>query len=167
MRYATIDDYRWLYANTDYMMKGQLERAAGILRHISHDDSVLEIGCGRGELGRTMRALGMDWTCGDPATGPANAAQLYDAVVSIDVLEHMTMDEAHRTISAATKMERKHVWAIANMSDVHIVNGEEVELHTIQMPPGWWESVASLYWHGRIRVEEINCHRFWLILDMP
>jgi 2-polyprenyl-3-methyl-5-hydroxy-6-metoxy-1,4-benzoquinol methylase len=137
------------------------------MRYLDHEDKVLEIGCGRGELGRTMRALGIDWTCGDPATGTVSAEEFYDAIVSIDVMEHLTMNEVHSTMHMATPMARKHVWSIANMSDVHIVNGEEVELHTTQRPPEWWEAVAALYWRGRIRVEEINCHRFWLILDMP
>jgi cyclopropane fatty-acyl-phospholipid synthase-like methyltransferase len=167
MRNAAINDYKWLYANTDYMQHGQILRAAGILEHLNTGDHVLEFGAGRFELARTMRTLGMNWDATDEATGAHDISRKYDVTVSIDVMEHMTEDEARATIKAMTRIAPRHVWSIANMSDVHNVNGEDVQLHTIRQPASWWSAMAKAQWPWSVATKEINPSRFWLIMEKP
>ncbi len=165
MRHATSADYEWLYANTDYMKSGQIDRAKEAIKWINKDDPVVEFGCGRGDLARHMRLQGYIWTARDYISPGVFKYIEFHTTVSIDVMEHLSEQEMERMLFYVLPCANKHVWAIANMSDIHTVNGEEVELHTIQKPWTWWAERIRRYWPGKITQETINCHRFLLVME--
>jgi hypothetical protein len=60
-------------------------------------------------------------------------------IISCDVLEHIPADEIDDTLKMLGAWAANGLLlTIANMSDVHLINGEQVELHLIQEPMPWW-----------------------------
>ena len=168
MREATVEDYRWLYAH-GYMPDG-LKCADGIMHDIVKrcPGTFLDYGCGRGQLvdlinkGTTGHAIG--W---DPYTGEQFPAVHPDWIISCDVLEHIPKDQIGATLSDFARIARLGLLlTIANMSDVHEVNGEPVELHLIREPAEWWIDRIKQHWPTcHVEHRKIDCHRFVLIVE--
>lgn len=165
--------YSTLYRG-DYMRSGWLDRAANIVPMLRREWDILEVGAGRGDLGEHMRALGWRWTtCDETPAGPnvITAAlphlgvsfpyRRFDCSVSIDVLEHLPPADITAALRDLQWIAPRGVWAVANMSDPHDVDGQTVDLHLTQQPPEWW--IARITKLGGTAVAHtINCHRFWL-----
>jgi hypothetical protein len=170
-RPATLDDYRWLYTNDPTYMPDGLKCAREIMLDIVErcPATFLDVGCGRGHLvdwintKTTGEAFGIDKGSGreDPWIGQR------DWMISCDVFEHLDLETLDRALSEATQAIRKGLLlTIANMSDVHTVAGEAVELHLIQKPFGWWIDRIKAFWPtAYFTHREINCHRFALIVE--
>lgn len=148
MRDATLEDYRWLYAH-GYMPDG-LKCADGIMFDIVKrcPGTFLDYGCGRGHLvdlinkGTTGHAIG--W---DPFSDEQQPASFPDWIVSCDVLEHIPPESINATLGYFARVAcRGLLLTIANMSDVHKVNGEDVELHLIREPAEWWIDRIKRHW---------------------
>lgn len=146
MREATIDDYRWLYAH-GYMPDG-LKCARAIMLDIVDrcPGTFLDFGCGRGQLVRWInektRGHAIGW---DPAGIEPFQGCFPDWIISCDVLEHIQRHAVEATVSEL-HARRGLLLTIANMSDIHKVNGEDVELHLIQEPAEWWISKIKEHW---------------------
>lgn len=171
-RPATIDDYRWLYAN-NYMVDG-LKCARDIAFDIVDrcPATFLDYGGGRGDLcrwiNRHTRGIACWW---DPAFGigltPDDAS--VDYVIACDVLEHVPVTDLAQTLKDIARLAtRGALLTIANMSDVHRVNGDDVELHLIQQPPEWWAAQLTQAWpRAKVAQRTINIHRFSFIVEIP
>lgn len=140
MRPATLSDYRWLYSH-GYMQDG-LKCARALFGEIVErcPATFLDYGCGRGQLvdfiNEKMKADGNGW---DPALSNWSPQSSSDWVISCDVLEHVGPEYIDTTLHRMGCLATKGLLlTIANMSDVHKVNGEDVELHLIQEPMPWW-----------------------------
>lgn len=172
MRPAHIGDYATLYAG-DYMRHGWLERAAGIARMLDPAWDIVEVGAGRGDLARTMRTLGYRWTAYDIVSSPdVNAGELtklhsmipyrrYQCTVAVDVLEHLPESDIQPALVDLSRLAKRGVWSVANMSDVHSVAGVDVELHLTRRPPEWWVDQVNIL-SGRAIVHIIDSVRFWM-----
>ncbi len=168
-RAATLEDYHWLYDH-GYMPDG-LKCAREIMLDIVErcPASFLDFGCGRGHLVDWINdktkgeAFGTDRGIGrdDPWIG------MRDWLISCDVFEHLTPAELDKVLKESqAAIRRGMLLTIANMSDVHAVAGERVELHLIQQSPSWWISrirqdfPAAIITHRRI-----DSQRFALIVE--
>ena len=141
MRLATLPDYTWLYSH-GYQPDG-LKCAEAIIYDIVKrcPATFLDYGCGRGDLVCWINenAPGSFAIGYDPATGAAPADLFSDWVISCDVLEHVPPEEIDATLRRMCGLAGFGLLlTIANMSDVHLVNREQVELHLIQEPMPWW-----------------------------
>lgn len=148
-RPATLDDYRWLYDH-GYMpdgLKCAREMLPDIVERAGDGRIFLDYGCGRGFLTEWLinrcRGIMRKW---DPARGEEDCPYHYaDWVTCFDVLEHIPEAQLHHVLNHIRKIASKGViLAVANMSDVHMVDGEPVELHEIQQPCHWWEGALRL-----------------------
>jgi hypothetical protein len=169
-RPATIDDYRWLYAH-GYMPDG-LKCSQEIMLDIIKrcPATFLDYGCGRGELVRLLSDTIVDsqFYGYDPALDfkglPFGKC---DWLISCDVLEHIPepdLDALFKQWALITNFGL--LLTIANMSDVHTVNGEQVELHLIQKPATWWIDRLRQVWpFADCHHRTINIHRFALIVE--
>jgi len=172
MRSATLSDYRWLYDH-GYMPDG-LKCARAILPDIvaKGPATFLDWGCGRGELVDYINAdtLGAAHGC-DPATSYPSpfVGNTWDWIISCDVLEHIPEDEIDATLRDMRLFATKGLLlTIANMSDVHAVNGEQVELHLIQEPMPWWtEKLREHFPTATIRGRHIEADssRFAIVVE--
>jgi hypothetical protein len=142
MRLATLPDYTWLYSH-GYMPDG-LACARAIIPDIVErcPATFLDYGCGRGDLVRWINSKTTGSALGfDPATD-WNVARMKGEsawIISCDVLEHIPADEIDDTLKMLGAWAANGLLlTIANMSDVHLINGEQVELHLIQEPMPWW-----------------------------
>lgn len=171
-RPATLADYGRLYAGK-YMERNWRWRAEGIEALLRGDRRIIEVGAGRGQLADHMRTQGYDWTAVDPhptGAGVARAAlphlpflaRSFDCSVTVDVLEHIDPHEITAALAALRRIARRGVWAVANMSDVHLVDGVPTELHLIQRPADWWcDQVRSLGGVAEVHPTDTPI-RFWL-----
>ncbi len=172
MRTATLDDYRWLYAH-GYMPDG-LKCARAIIPDILMrcPGTFLDYGCGRGDLVRWMNSKTTGSTLGfDPVTD-WNVARMKgesDWIISCDVLEHIPSDEIGDTLKMlGTWAEKGLLLTVANMSDVHPINGEQVELHLIQEPMPWWTEKLREHFPGATikgRHIEADNSRFAIVVE--
>lgn len=165
MRDATIDDYKWLYANSIYMHDG-LKCAYAIMPFIKENiqDTFLDYGCGRGQLVDWINQQGGDAVGFDPALG--GELRLSDWVISCDVLEHIHKRHVTETLKALRAHARKGlILTIANMSDPCRVRDEEVELHLIQEPASWWiDRIITTFQDIKLKYDVINSDRFAFIV---
>ncbi len=166
------DLYRRLYAG-DYMRSSWQDRAQGLNDLLGGAVRVLEVGAGRGQVAMAMSAAGLQWTACDPSpTTPwvAWAAlpclpypdHAFEMTVAIDVLEHLAEEDIGISLAELRRVAPRGIWAVANMSDVHLVDGEPTELHLTRQPAGWWiDQVRSL--GGRAIAHPTSSRkRFWL-----
>jgi len=174
MRDATLKDYRWLYAN-GYMTDGMKCARAIMLDIVERcPGTFLDYGCGRGQLVAWINQKTRGFSFGyDPASNiaatrePLSPTTRVDWVISCDVLEHIERDD----VSAALQWMRDHankglLLTIANMSDVHEVNGDPVELHLIREPAEWWVDRIRQHWPAcRVEHRRICKDRFVLIVE--
>ena len=149
-RPATPSDYVWLYQNTDYMADG-LKCAKEMMPDIIDRAPArfLDYGSGRGDLARyynsRFRGIMHSW---DPAIAKTELPPKYpvDWITCFDVLEHLTETTVIDALWQMHQIARKGlILAIANMSDVHQVDGAAVELHLIQQPAQWWLSLLEVW----------------------
>lgn len=168
-RPATLADYRWLYDH-GYMVDG-LKCARDLLVDIVDrcPANFVDFGCGRGHLVQWINTR----TTGE-ALGVDPGLQRFDSwignrdwMIACDVFEHLTYGDLDRVLVHARLSIRKGLLlTIANMSDVHQVAGEPVELHLIRQPAAWWIDRIRQFWPAaRCTHREINCHRFALIVE--
>jgi hypothetical protein len=169
---ATVATYADLYAG-QYMRENWEWRAAGIAPLIAESRRILEVGAGRGQLMRKMRAAGVDWSACDPhptEDGVHNAAlpdlpwddDTFDCTATVDVLEHIEPSAILPCLAELRRVAHRGAWVIANMSDVHVVNGVPTELHLIQRPAGWCvEHVRSIGGCATVHATDADI-RFWL-----
>lgn len=145
MKYATADDYKWLYAHTDYMQTQPDKRWdywRDIILEKTADRNVNEHGAGRqfpfmqwllNNQTKPFAYYGSDIALGVAAH--VNAASHYcirnHINLSFDVAEHVEQPPFMQTMG-------NHLHAVANMSDPHMVDGEMKELHVIQENADWW-----------------------------
>jgi ubiquinone/menaquinone biosynthesis C-methylase UbiE len=172
MNRATVATYADLYAG-QYMRENWEWRAAGIAPLIAGSRRILEVGAGRGQLMRKMRAAGVDWSACDPhpTTDGVDCAALpslpydddaFDCSVTVDVLEHIAPADILPCLAELRRVAHRGAWAVANMSDIHQVNGVPTELHLIQRPAGWWiEQVRSIGGCATVHATDAPV-RFWL-----
>lgn len=169
---AVLSDYRKLYAG-DYMRGNWAWRASGLDALLGGASRIIEVGAGRGQLARLMQSRGLDWQAFDPhpTTPLVERASLptlpcgdraYDLSVTVDVLEHIAPTDILRCLAELRRVARRGAWAIANMSDVHLVDGVPTELHLIQQPAAWWtEQVRSIGGIATTHRTDTD-KRFWL-----
>lgn len=169
-RPASLSDYRWLYKN-EYMPDG-LKCAREIMPDIIDrcPATFLDYGCGRGHLVDHINSRTSGHATGyDPGNGRHLLDGTYDYVISCDVLEHIPLPDIDGTLALMRDIsEYGMLLTIANMSDVHPVNGEPVELHLIQEDAGWWgEKIRSHCRKSHLEIRPIckNGDRFAIIVD--
>jgi hypothetical protein len=174
-RCAKHADYETLNSGKEYMSgDGWRWRARGFEQLAAGLEGVrwIEYGAGRGMLASYMTAAGWYWMATDPhpaAPWVFNPESIpthmpFDWSTSIDVLEHLEEGAAADLMSEMrATAPRGMISAIANMSDVHEINGEPVELHLTQRPPEWWKALAEEV-GGTATIHPIKdcAERFWL-----
>lgn len=171
-RTAGTADYARLYAGTRYMVDRWGWRAEGLEDLLVEGWRVLEIGAGRGQLAQRMRTAGWDWTACDPAGAPGVRAvglpdlpwadRTFDCTVTVDVLEHLPEDAIPAALAELRRLARCGAWAVADMSDQQLVDGELVELHPTQRPATWWIEQINRLGGFAVQHATSSSKRFWL-----
>jgi hypothetical protein len=167
-RLATLADYRWLYEN-GYMPDG-MKCAREILPDIIDrcPATFLDYGCGRGHLVNHIntKTSGKAWGY-DPGLGRNMLSSEYDYVISCDVLEHIHESKIDRVLVEMRDLATYgFIFTIANMSDVHTVDGEKVELHLIQEDAGWWgERIRNVAHRSEMMIRPLGRDRFAIVVD--
>ena len=112
---------------------------------------ILDLGCGRGHVVAALRRAGLTAYGLDPALpgSPTHClrgeffdlislADDFATITAFDVLEHIHPDEIGAFLSAIRISCQRACFAIANMSDIHDVDGVPTQLPLIQEQPAWW-----------------------------
>lgn len=124
-------------------------------------NNLLDVGCGRGHYLKLLSENGIKVTGLEPSKYIADALKDYDvinddilglakrqmqweALICMDVLEHIEPSKIEATIEALASLSTRALLGIANHSDVW----HGVELHLIQQGPLWWEGLLSLYYQN-------------------
>lgn len=181
VRDATIADYAWLYAHTDYMAGTALKRAKEALAEILDQmpATLCDVGGGRDEFAQwiIMNANAPHVASIDPATGASSCFDRpgdphpFDLVTCFDVLEHLQPDDVEDFIrwQLGARCRRRIYATICTDPEVRQVNGEWVTLHTCLRPPHWWQAQCAEAlpgWTIRLRPCE-ESSRFLFILEHP
>lgn len=170
MRPATLADYVWLYKNTDYMADG-LKCARQVMPDIVElcPASFLDYGGGRGHVAEWINTK----TSGRCKTYEPSLGQLFkgqfDYVLSFDVLEHIPKTTVDFTLGDMADATLKGaILTIAHMSDIHKVDGEDVELHVTIRPATWWfDRIAAAYPGAVIQQRKLDSERTAFFITKP
>lgn len=170
-RLATIDDYRWLYGNTEYQSDG-IKCAREMMSYIVErcPTSFIDCGCGRGHLVDLINRKTTGTAIGfDPAMNDELPSIKASWALSFDVLEHLDLPSIANALGILSKIATQGaIITMANMSDVVQVRGEDVELHTTQMPLRWWHALLLKHFHNcTLHAEEFDGmgHRFGFVVE--
>lgn len=121
--------------------------------------NLLDVGCGRGHYLKQLsknniKATGLEPSkyiadiltgyqiINDDILGLAKQGRQWEALICMDVLEHIELTEVEETVKALVELSDQALLGIANHSDVW----RGVELHLIQEGPAWWGKLLSLYY---------------------
>jgi len=113
---------------------------------------VLDVGCGRGHYIRMLsknniKVTGLDSSqyiietlkdydvINNDILGQAANGRKWEAIICMDVLEHIDSGKIEETIKALSTLSKHALLGIANHSDIW----HGVELHPIQQKPLWWK----------------------------
>ena len=137
---AYIEEQRVLHDGTAYGSRGFNWGflVAGIAQ-IEKCASVLDYGCGKGTLGRTLRDAGLDARDYDPAVWqfsalPASA----DLVVSVDVMEHIEPDRLGEVLDHVASLTRKILFVAISTRPAKRWLSDGRNSHLIVEAGSWW-----------------------------
>lgn len=127
---------------------------AGIAR-IERCASVLDYGCGKGTLGRTLREAGLDARDYDPAVATFSARpKRADLVASVDVLEHLEPDCVDAVLDDLREVTVKVLFVAIStrLAKRWLTDGRNS--HLIVEEGDWWRS--------RLEKRGFTVRRVWL-----
>lgn len=170
-RKAEAVKYDRSYKDPAYRMgEGRLRGALAELGDKS--GSLLDVGCGRGELVAEARKIGLEAEGLDPVAdlkpdhvGHANELpfpdQHFDYVTCLDVLEHLLRGDDDAAVRECYRVSRRGVLiSVANFSDVW----HGVEMHVNRRPYDEWGALFRIWTGGVVRrLDDIDgAARFWI-----
>jgi hypothetical protein len=127
---------------------------AGIAR-IEACVSVLDYGCGKGTLGRTLRKAGLHARDYDPAVAAfSGCPRPADLVVSVDVLEHLEPDCVDAVLDDLRDKTLKVLFVAISTRPAKRWLTDGRNSHLIVEEGDWWRT--KLEYHG------FNVRRVWL-----
>jgi ubiquinone/menaquinone biosynthesis C-methylase UbiE len=160
-RAAEIAKYSVAYGHAEYKM-GRARYEAAMRDLAGLTGSLLDVGCGRGEVLRLAQDMGLSPVNGTevvPALmGPgivyAEAHDLpfpdrsYDHVTCFDVLEHLTPDD---TVPALRELERvaRRTVTVTVADYPHVFRG--VDLHVNRRPYREWQALLEQLFGARLK----------------
>jgi ubiquinone/menaquinone biosynthesis C-methylase UbiE len=157
-RQTEIAKYSTAYVHSSYRM-GQARYTAALRDLTGLQGSLLDVGCGRGEVLRLALDMGMHPVSGTEVVpsllGPgvvyAEAHQLpfpdgsVDHVTCFDVLEHLVREDTEIALLELARVARKTV-TVTVADYPHVFQG--VDLHVNRRPyPEWQRLLESLFAH--------------------
>lgn len=160
-RTEEIQKYAVAYRRPEYRMGPRRKRAAhAVLNGLT--GSLLDVGCGRGEVLNLAASLGMQVTgvevvpaliAADPRVVYGEAWELpfpdqaFDHVTMFDVMEHLLAEDSERVCLELQRVARQTViLTVANFS--HVVDG--VELHINCRPYADWDADFRRWFRGEV-----------------
>lgn len=127
--------------------------------------SILDYGCGRGELGKALRAAGRPIAEYDPAVSGADLLPAFaDLVVTTDVLEHVEPECLVAVLAHLHRLTRKAVFFVVALTPANKTLSDGRNAHLILESRDWWHatlehagfrlrSAAHLPFHRKYRPE--------------
>jgi 2-polyprenyl-3-methyl-5-hydroxy-6-metoxy-1,4-benzoquinol methylase len=126
--------------------------------------NLLDVGCGQGHYLKLLSENGIKVTGLEPSKNIADTLKDYDvinddilglakkkrqweALICMDVLEHIEPSEIEETVKALSSLAPHALIGIANHSDIW----RGVQLHLIQQGPYWWRDLLSHHY------SRLNC----------
>ena len=121
--------------------------------------NLLDVGCGRGHYLELLNKNNVNITGLEPSKnsidtlknyqvinddilGQANKRRKWEALICMDVLEHIEPSKINETVGALASLANHALIGIANHSDVW----RGTQLHPIQQDSSWWKALLSRYY---------------------
>lgn len=162
LRQAEIDKYSVQYRSHGYAM-GDARKAAAAreIEELAHHTSLLDVGCGRGEMLTIAESLGLMVQGVEVVPALLNPPRVvgglawdlpfpdksFDIVTMFDVMEHLLAEDSERVCKELARVARKAVLlTVANFS--HKVDG--VELHITRRPYDEWDADFRRWFTGQV-----------------
>lgn len=111
--------------------------------------SILDYGCGKGELGRKLAALGWRLPLAeyDPALPGKDAPpEPADLVVCTDVLEHVEPEFLTSVLADLERVARKGLIVAVHLKHAKKMLPDGRNAHLIIQPPQWWSDALAALW---------------------
>jgi hypothetical protein len=123
--------------------------------------TILDYGCGKGSLGKTLREHGRWVSDYDPAVPGANVSPKVpsDLVVCLDVLEHIEPDCLDDVIADLARLAGRRLFVVIStkLSKRKLADGRDT--HLSLHPPEWWQAkvvqrgfVIVRVWHTGLQL---------------
>lgn len=129
---------------------------------------IADVGCGSGRFLRVLEEAGYQPTGIDISANCLDADMIgypficspvtdlpegmeFDAVVCLDMLEHVPGELLLYVLTALRKLSNKAVIGVSNYEDAG-------KLHCSLYPPDWWEASLKLHWANVVRAKVTTRH---------
>lgn len=123
--------------------------------------SILDVGCGAGHYLKLLsknkiKVKGLEPSkyvvktlesydvINDDILGQAKKGKKWEALICMDVLEHIKLSEINDNVKALASLSDRALIGIANHSD----KWRGIQLHLIQQDSSWWKSLLSKYYQS-------------------
>lgn len=171
--------YRDAYKDPNYRMGTRRREVLVDLLRTTGGNTLLDVGCGRGELLMEAELLGFKAHGYEVVPGlvvandvelidglhqlPAEARS-YDVVVCADVLEHVTEEDSIRGLHDMVRVAKQHLLlTVAWFPHVH----QGVELHVNRHPMEWWlEQLDGIQWVMATTHRELPGDWGWILAEL-
>lgn len=149
--------YQQIHANTPFGKRSKLPKFFEKFLNTLDVNSVLDFGCGKGNLVKTLKEIYPNKTIIgiDPANPEFdNPLSKVDLILSTDVLEHIEPDFIDDTLKEIAD-NCKHTYHLISCAPAKLVLPDGRNAHLIQQSPEWWRK-KFLDLGFKIHKEEYN-----------
>tara|TARA_R110000764_G_scaffold63756_3_gene134732 strand:- start:598 stop:1137 length:540 start_codon:yes stop_codon:yes gene_type:complete len=107
--------------------------------------TVLDFGCGKGELAKELNKLGFECQGYDPAIKVFHTFpnKKFDCVVSTDVFEHLDKDDMHEEFTLIKSVKPKYLFFNVATREAGNVLPNGLNCHTIVENSKWWQDTIE------------------------
>lgn len=135
--------------------------------------SVLDYGCGRGSLARTLSSQALACREYDPAIpGKDGRPAFADLVVCTDVLEHVEPDKLHNVLHHIDSLSRMAIILVVCLRPSHKVLPDGRNAHLLVKPAAWWDAQTEQQGWERLPLDlqipvKVDQDKHWIALLRP
>lgn len=148
--------YDQIYAMDRYYNAKSPSKIKIVLDWVNKNDSILDVGCGRGHYLKELCKRGLRVTGLEPSQYICNKLSSYpvinkgimevegswDALYCMDVLEHIEPQEIDKVVAKLASLAPKALIGVANHSD----KWRGTQLHLIREEADWWGSLLKKHY---------------------
>ena len=159
MRQAEVAKYERAYRSQNYRLGDKRRHAITTELHRLKRGSLLDVGCGRGEVLAMARQMGFSHVVGveavnylcngvDVINGMAHALPFednaFDIVTMFDVMEHLIPEDTAQVCGELQRVARREILLTVHNGS-HVFNGEELHINRMGSYEAWQEFIEYIF----------------------
>jgi 2-polyprenyl-3-methyl-5-hydroxy-6-metoxy-1,4-benzoquinol methylase len=167
-----IEQYKILHKNKESYGNGNANASALYAQFFGKNNikSVLDFGCGKGNLVNKLKGMGYECDGYDPSIEQYRdfPDKKYDCVISNDVFEHLEETNIVDEFNLIKKTEAKFLYFIIHTKKASNVLPDGQNCHTIVRPKEWWKETIERHFsefYDFVSVEDYSKYHIKIVME--